>query len=144
VRIEHGDLWTYRRPGCLVVIPTNMQVKQNGLAVMGGGLAKQAADRYPTLPGHYGNCLRAGIPRTLFKLCGLLLLPTKDHWRDPSDLELIRVGCEWLIASTSPNTQVALPQLGCGLGGLDWETQVRPILEEILTDDRFVVVIPNG
>jgi O-acetyl-ADP-ribose deacetylase (regulator of RNase III) len=28
-------------------------------------------------------------------------------------------------------TSIALPKIGCGLGGLDWETEVFPILDEV-------------
>ena len=34
-----------------------------------------------------------------------------------------------------------MPPVGCGLGKLDYEKQVRPILQKILTDDRFVVTL---
>lgn len=33
-------------------------------------------------------------------------------------------------------------QVGCGNGGLDWETQVRPELEPYL-DDQFTLVVPS-
>jgi hypothetical protein len=36
--------------------------------------------------------------------------------------------------------KVLLPRPGCSNGGLDWETQVKPVLEKILNDDRFVII----
>lgn len=34
---------------------------------------------------------------------------------------------------------IYLPKIGCGLGGLDWETEVRPALEEI--EEKYIDVI---
>ena len=41
---------------------------------------------------------------------------------------------------------IGLPRIGCGIGGLDWESQVKPLLEEIAatTEVRLVVVTPEG
>lgn len=36
---------------------------------------------------------------------------------------------------------VALPRIGCGLGGLSWQDCVQPMLAQHL-DDRFVVLTP--
>ena len=65
--------------------------------------------------------------------CGkqILLLPTKSHWRDPSHpmwilknlQSLVDNWFEWDIHS------LAIPALGCGEGGLSWDT-VRPMMEE--------------
>lgn len=43
--------------------------------------------------------------------------------------------------------QVAFPQLGCGNGGLDWEGQVRPLMERYLAGlpiDVFVHRYPSA
>jgi hypothetical protein len=37
--------------------------------------------------------------------------------------------------------KVVMPRVGCGLGQLDWDNQVKPLLEMYL-DDRFWVVSP--
>jgi hypothetical protein len=36
---------------------------------------------------------------------------------------------------------VAFPQLGTGLGGLNWESQVKPLMEQYLTDLPIPVYI---
>lgn len=71
----------------------------------------------------------------------VLTCPTKHDWRDRSDLTLIRRSCEQLVAICDKFgvRTCYLPRPGCANGGLDWETQVRPVVEPIL-DDRFVVV----
>lgn len=70
----------------------------------------------------------------------IITFPTKHHWRDESDLELIRTSAEQLIDICEGRgiTSCYLTRPGCALGGLDWESQVRPLLEPIL-DDRFII-----
>lgn len=55
-----GNLWDFYRTesDCFIVIPTNGVLKSNGEAVMGAGLAKQAAQRFPTLPQLLGQAIR--------------------------------------------------------------------------------------
>ncbi|NRH21578.1 hypothetical protein HOO68_06065 [Candidatus Gracilibacteria bacterium] len=36
-----------------------------------------------------------------------------------------------------------LPHVGCGNGGLDWKTDVRPVIEQYLTVP-YVVIQPKG
>lgn len=45
------------------------------------------------------------------------------------------------IAAKFQLSKVYLPPVGCGLGKLTYEKQVRPILQQVLDDDRFVVVL---
>jgi O-acetyl-ADP-ribose deacetylase (regulator of RNase III) len=56
--------------------------------------------------------------------------PTKNHWRDSSCLEDIRTGLDSLAIEIDRRniSSIAIPALGCGLGGLDWH-EVRSELE---------------
>jgi O-acetyl-ADP-ribose deacetylase (regulator of RNase III) len=133
-----------------VCIPVNWTTKRNGEAVMGAGVAKQAAERWPWLPRHLGRHIRCQPqePRLFLDRTAsldengpeLLGLATKRDWRDPADMGLIEAGVNALAIVTNACgwRTVALPRLGCGLGGLRWE-DVKPILACYL-DDRFVVV----
>ena len=140
-----GDLWTY--PSDALVIPTNTTLRKSGDAVMGAGVAKQAAVRYPELPQRLGMSLRyaAGAAPEHFVMSAdgrhIVAFPTKSDWRKPSSLSLIKLGLPVLVqmADYFGWQVVALPRLGCGRGGLEWEMQVRPLLADAL-DDRFVVV----
>jgi O-acetyl-ADP-ribose deacetylase (regulator of RNase III) len=108
----------------------------NCVGVMGAGLAKQFAARYPAQCALYrdrcaGHHLFVGdalydpdAPPPL-----VVHVATKRHWRDPSRLHWVARGARNLaraISLTGVRT-VAVPPLGCGLGGLDW-AEVRPVL----------------
>lgn len=134
-----------------VCINTNGMTAQNGHAVMGAGMAKDADDRFVGLSETLGTLLRSNGNHTYYiggffdsttgKTMTIFTFPTKNDWRNGSDLTLIEQSAKELVLLVTQfgieNCYLAAP--GCGLGGLDWETQVRPVLEPIL-DDRFVVV----
>jgi hypothetical protein len=53
--------------------------------------------------------------------------PTKNDWRQPSEVRFIQDGLEALRLELqhARALSVAVPPLGCGLGGLDWDTVGR-------------------
>lgn len=59
--------------------------------------------------------------------------PTKQHWRDESKLEDIQSGMIALCDAIKNNyiRSIAIPALGCGLGGLNWN-DVKPIIIDTL------------
>ena len=63
----------------------------------------------------------------------LINFPTKQDWRNKSRLEDIRSGMTALVDEVRARSirSIAIPPLGCGNGGLQWE-QVRPVIEEAL------------
>jgi O-acetyl-ADP-ribose deacetylase (regulator of RNase III) len=142
-------------PCDLLVCPTNCVP-----GVMGKGLAKAFADRWPELIDchrkFYGDGY-AGIGSSIVfgvdninehnlhtKYIGFLA--TKNHWRNPSKLEWIEDGLTSLAhqidhANNFPYKcdirSVAVPALGCGLGGLDW-ADVEPVI------DRWAKIIERS
>jgi hypothetical protein len=140
LRESQGDLWSF--PAEYRVITTNGVVKEtDGCLVMGAGVALQAKKRFPHLPGKLGLLVRQWGSRAFY--CPyekLLTLPTKEHYRDLSDIWLIQRGCVQLVQICDKFLieSVALPRPGCGRGGLEWPF-VREWIERIL-DDRFTVV----
>ncbi len=149
MKLIDGDIW--KIPALAKVIPTNGVLDSQGCAVMGAGVAKQAANRVPVLPGllghriqKYGNRLFAFRLRndevTELECQYLITLPTKNDWRDLADEKLLAHGVEQLeeLSQMMNFSNVLLPEIGMGLGGLP-KTIVYPILELYL-DDKYTVV----
>lgn len=138
-----------QKPTDAVVITTNGIVKSDGLAVMGKGIAKIADQKFELAKqlgdyiNQYGNrSFFMGVKtdsQTGHKM-RVITFPTKHNWRDNSNLNLIRLSAEQLVSTCDKFnvTTCYMTQPGCANGGLNFETQVRPILESIL-DDRFIV-----
>lgn len=141
-----GDIWAAE---CTVrVIPTNGVVKpvRDGYrAVMGAGLAVQAARRYPDLPEALARCIMEMHNNVHILPHDLIAFPTKHHWREPSDLVLIERSTRQLVALQHVYgwDMVALPRVGCGKGNLHW-TQVQPMLSAIIGASPHFVVVDNG
>ena len=112
----------------------------NTVGVMGKGIAKDFKHIYPEMFHEYQDLCERGLLEVgklhLFKTPNkwILNFPTKKHWRHPSRVEYIRAGLKKFVATHHQYgiTSVSFPQLGCGNGELDWVTQVRPIMEELL------------
>lgn len=132
------DIWTLDG---IVVVPTNRRVKKDGTAVMGAGLALQAAQRYPELPKELGISLQFGGNNRVhyFPQFKVLAFPTKDHWADPSTLKQVTHSAKdmadwlWDLAQENHFVTLLVPRLGCGLGGLGWN-DVKPVLEDLWKD----------
>jgi hypothetical protein len=138
-----GDIWEPHVRGYWIVITTNGIVRKDGACVMGRGVARDAALRYPTLPFDLGHLLtKHGNHVFHLKRYKIITFPVKHHWREPADLDLIRQSAVELLTDsvTLAPPEIYLVRPGCGNGQLDWE-DVRPVLAPIL-DDRFIVVHP--
>jgi O-acetyl-ADP-ribose deacetylase (regulator of RNase III) len=116
----------------VLVCPTNVK------GALGAGLAKQFKARFPGLEAHYMAACRAKAhtPREPIVWDGgvngtVVCLATKLDWRDPSELSYVedsaKALADWL-RSQPAGLKVAVPALGCGLGGLSFN-DVLPILE---------------
>jgi O-acetyl-ADP-ribose deacetylase (regulator of RNase III) len=68
----------------------------------------------------------------------IINFPTKRHWRDKSRLEDIASGVPALVSEIERLgiRSIALPALGCGLGGLAW-ADVPPLIA------RALASVPN-
>lgn len=118
---------------------------------MGAGVAKAARDGISGLYAHYKKMYRKINPNQFItyrhqgKL--YLLVPTKIDWKDPSPRDLVVENFN-RIAVLSYRHQwgkVALPPMGCGHGGLDWENDIRFVYKAILdhVEQEFIVTIPK-
>src|SRR5207249_2069290 len=68
--------------------------------------------------------------------------PTKKDWRHPTKLEWVQQGLIALkqVIREKRIHSIAIPPLGCGNGGLDWQ-KVRPVIETALGDLQDVEVV---
>jgi len=78
----------------------------------------------------------------------IINFPTKQHWRARSRLADIEAGLSSLVAEVERHQirSIALPPLGCGLGGLDW-SDVKPCIHRALagvTDLDALIFEPHG
>lgn len=117
---------------------TTIVVPVNTMGAMGKGLALGVARRYPTVEKEYKRLCRArrintegGLGWAFGDGLQFCLFPTKRHWSKPSEIGWIVNGLRALQADLLPQEIVAIPALGCGLGGLPWE-QVRPIIHQYM------------
>ena len=125
----------------------------NVVGAMGAGLARQFRERFPENYRIYrmacaAEQFRVGEVLGCYDRGKLILnVPTKHHWQHPSTLPMVRAGISALAdyIKTQKIPSVAIPRLGCGLGGLTWE-QVSPYLvrEFSLPDYKNCVVTLLG
>lgn len=142
---EHlGDMWALTADA--YCIATNCEYGRDTRAIMGAGQALEAKLKYPGVDIELGAYLHqtGGRPRCLILQyaddIALVNLPTKLTVAADSPLWLVAKSVAELVQLTDEQgwTTVALPRPGCGYGGLDWTTQVQPLLT-LLLDDRFIV-----
>jgi len=117
----------------------------NTVGVMGKGIALQFKNRYPTNYMVYREACKKGelsIGKILVVKEGDLInqkfivnFPTKQHWRSPSEISYIQYGLVALKKAIQEYDiqSIAIPPLGCGLGGLDWDV-VKPMIVEAFQD----------
>lgn len=130
----------------------------NCVGAMGRGIALQFKKAFPDNFRAYSRaCGREEVRpgrMFVFETNGLtppkyiINFPTKRHWRGKSRMEDIESGLKSLAEEIRNRNirSIAIPPLGSGLGGLDWE-EVRRRIEESLADltgVRIVVFEPRG
>lgn len=123
----------------------------NCVGVMGRGIALAFKNRFPENFIAYKQACDDGSlrPGSVFVFDRrdsahpryVVNFPTKDHWRNPSKLTDIEAGLRALTDEIDRLgiRSIALPALGCGLGGLDWET-VRDAVETTFAEQVSVTV----
>ena len=141
---SNKDIWETELDA--ICVTTNGVVTKNGL-VMGKGFALQVSERFPGIAKFFGKQVQhqGNVPHLyrnypLIKESYIISLPTKHHWRDPADIELIKSSIRLLVEIADRNLhlkRIGMTRPGCGYGGLDWN-EVKAVIEPLL-DDRFIV-----
>src|SRR5215468_9685870 len=123
-----GDLFTSRAQTLVNAV--------NCVGVMGKGVALEFKKRWPAMFEDYQRrCerkeVRLGEPYNYRDASGILIVnfPTKNHWRSAARLADIERGLDYFADHVIEwgITSVALPPLGCGNGGLEWD-EVGPLI----------------
>lgn len=112
----------------------------NTVSVMGKGIAKDFKTIYPEMLRQYQDLCEKkqfdGGQLWIYKTeqKWVLNFPTTKHWCRPSKPEYIEAGLKKFAETYHVYgiTSISFPLLGCGNGELDWETQVRPLMEAYL------------
>lgn len=127
----------------------------NCVGVMGKGVALEFKQRWPeNFKAYKAACDAKTLTpgrmfiyenRHLFGTDGpryLVNFPTKAHWRSQSKLAYIEDGLNALVDEIIhfDIKSIALPPLGCGNGGLDWDV-VKPMIAEKLSSLNGVEVV---
>lgn len=161
IQIKSGNIFDSEAQ--VLVCPVNC------VGVMGAGLAKQFAERIPGLFEDYKRaCYHSviAIPGDMYvfdfydsHIQPVMCVATKSHWR----VESTRQGVErclqnmshWIFKMTNIDgifrlnkftrnekiTSLAMPKIGCGLGGLSWEV-VKPLAYKYLEPfEKFTIEI---
>lgn len=134
MKVKIGDMFESR---CGTIVNT-----VNCVGAMGKGIALEFKKRYPEMYREYvDKCrlgeVKPGKPYIYNNADGTRILnfPTKDHWRFPSRLSYVMDGLDWFVKHYEEYgvKSIAFPPLGCGNGGLTWET-VGPLMYRKLCD----------
>lgn len=121
----------------------------NCVGVMGAGVALAFKQRYPDMFKDYQRDCKDGRVRPgtmhIWKSLGgdwIINFPTKRDWREPSRYEDIATGLEDLRSYLDGlgHVTVALPALGCGHGGLDWNRVSEMIRDKLDGVDAHILV----
>jgi O-acetyl-ADP-ribose deacetylase (regulator of RNase III) len=132
IELRRGDILKARADALVNTV--------NTVGVMGRGIALQFRKAFPEMFKAYeAACKRGEVqPGTVLSYDlnrfeqprYVINVATKKHWRGKSQMEHVESGLRALVEEVKRLgiKSVAVPPLGCGLGGLDWE-EVRPRIE---------------
>lgn len=128
----------------------------NCVGVMGAGLAKEFRVRWPRMflsylaavkakQIHFGHCHVYHLVKEDQGIAFYIInFPTKYHWHRASRLEHIASGLRDLAKIIQANKirSIAVPALGCGLGGLAWEPVFDLMVKTLSDMDCEVEIYP--
>lgn len=132
----------------------------NTVGVMGAGLAKEFARRFPAACRPYFEACRERrmMPGSIlpvqvdplespnFGVLWIIHFPTKTHWKNPSLLPYVDDGLAALARFCVQRelASVAIPALGCGLGGLPFDRVAAAVRTHLRGIDTDVTLFPPG
>lgn len=119
---------------------------------MGKGIAYQFKEKYPENNKNYVAACKSGkltVGQILFfSENGKIIanFPTKDKWREKSQYRYIETGLDSLLKGIvdSNITSIAIPPLGCGNGGLDWNIVKKMIIDKFQNVAVSVIIYESS
>ncbi len=150
IELTHGDILKAESEALVNTV--------NCVGVMGRGIALQFRKAFPECFKSYkAVCARGELQPGQMHVCDLgrlenprlvINFPTKRHWKSKSKLEDIEGGLVALVELVRQHhiRSIAIPPLGCGLGGLAWN-EVRTRIEQAFAELENVQVLvfePKG
>ena len=124
----------------------------NLVGVMGKGIALQFKKQFPENFKLYQKACKEqtiGIGKlfvtkeqTVFGVKTIINFPTKIDWRKPSEYSYIEAGLDDLIRVVNDYQiqSIAIPPLGAGNGGLNWE-RVKEIIERKMSSLKIRIIV---
>lgn len=125
----------------------------NTVGVMGKGIALQFKNAFPRNYRKYREACKRGELETGQILVvqdsnlftgekTIINFPTKQDWKNPSKNEYIASGLIALVSFLKKSNlkSIAIPALGCGNGGLDWQV-VKPMLRGMLAELTIDIIV---
>lgn len=146
--------------GNLLEAPVDALVNAvNTVGIVGKGIASQFQEKYPANFEAYQEACKSGeleIGRLLITEISnankgeprfVINFPTKKHWRGAAQMSYVEKGLQDLVQVIKANDiySVAIPALGCGNGGLDWQV-VRPMMIDTFSRVarvKFLLYVPH-
>jgi len=138
----NGDI--FKSNAAIVVNPVNC------FGVSGAGLALEFKKRFPLAYEQYRKWCKASHERMgdFLVVRGdskhhIAHIPTKYHWRDKSDMEAIEESLLNLFHYMSEHhiVSIALPALGCGLGGLSFAEFKKVVEQPCFTEAGIAIEV---
>ena len=124
----------------------------NCVGVMGKGIALQFKQAFPDVFKEYSKQCRNGdvevgrmqviSTNSLIGPKFIINFPTKKHWKEKSKISYVKDGLNDLVRVVNDMNikSIAIPPLGCGNGGLDWN-KVRPQIESAFNELSIEVYV---
>lgn len=126
----------------------------NCVGVMGKGIALEVKKRFPDCFNAYRDDCSKGLVKvgqvTTYENSSLfggmkyiINFPTKKHWFNPSEIQWIKSGLSALRIEIYrlKLKSIAIPPLGCGCGGLNWNEVKSLIIEKLSDIDNVDITI---
>ena len=134
------DEWD-RTQELVMVISTNSYVRKDGELVMGRGIAKEAKNRFPVLPGAAGRyiietCGHMGEYNFILSNIRIGMLQVKYHFKDKADLHLIERGLIAMEERLAKVPRIIMNFPGIGYGGLEYPACLK-LVEQL--PDKYEV-----